>query len=104
MGQRAGTMAFMSLTLGQILYAISCRSEKHSIFSKDRLPPNRYLDGAISGALLLQILPIMIPGLRGFLGIMPIGLIDSIIVGGSALLPLVINEGIKEGKVKAARR
>ena len=98
MGQRAGTMAFMSLTLGQILHAISCRSEHHSIFDKDKLPPNRYLNAAIAGSLLFQVLAITVPGLRSFLGITPINLIDAIVIGGSAAIPLLVNENTKGNK------
>jgi Ca2+-transporting ATPase len=95
-GQQASTMAFMSLTLGQILHAISCRSEKHSIFDKDRLPPNRYLNAAIAGSLSLQVLSMALPGLRSLLGITPISLIDSLVIGSSATIPLLVNESIKK--------
>ncbi len=101
-GQRAGTMAFSSLTIGQLLHAISCRSEKHSIFNSaganghSPLQPNRYLDAAISGSLILQALAMLIPGLRNLLGIVPISLLDGIVIGGSAALPLLINEGTKK--------
>ncbi|MDC4206551.1 MAG: hypothetical protein MPW14_19605 [Candidatus Manganitrophus sp.] len=36
-----------------------------------------------------------VPGLRGLLGLAPIGLIDGVVVGASALLPLVVNETTK---------
>lgn len=104
MGPRASTMAFMSLTTAQLLHAISCRSETHSIFDKYRhrppLPPNKYLNIAIGGSLLLQVLTFAIPGLRNILRIAPISILDSIIVGGSAFLPLIVNEGIKRGDEK----
>jgi Ca2+-transporting ATPase len=95
MGHRAGTMAFMSLTLGQILHAISCRSEKHSIFDKEKLPSNKYLNIAISGSFALQVLSMAVPGLRGLLGIAPINIIDGIVIGGSAVVPLLVNESTK---------
>ena len=98
MGQRAGTMAFTSLTLGQILHAVSCRSEQHSIFDKSRLPPNRYLNAAIAGSLLLQIIAMTVPGLRSLLGITPISLIDGVVIGGSAAIPLLVNESTKKDK------
>lgn len=95
MGQQASTMAFMSLTLGQILHSISCRSETHSIFDKEGLPPNIYLNAAIAGSLLLQLIAMTVPGLRSLLGITPISLIDSIFIGGSAAIPLLVNESTK---------
>jgi Ca2+-transporting ATPase len=95
MGQRAGTMAFLSMTVGQLLHAISCRSEKHSIFDKEKLPPNKYLNIALVGSFALQAIAIGIPGLRGLLGITPVSIIDGIVIGGSAVVPLLINEATK---------
>ncbi len=95
MGQQASSMAFMSLTIGQILHAISCRSEKHNIFGREKLPSNTYLNTAITGSLALQAIAMVVPGLRSLLGIAPIGFIDGIVIGGSALVPLLINEGTK---------
>lgn len=93
-GPAAGTMAFMSLTTGQLLHALSCRSERHRILTNG-LPPNRYLQWALGGSLALQGLTLSVPGLRGLLGLAPIGLIDGVVVGASALLPLVVNETTK---------
>ncbi len=105
-GPAAGTMAFMSLTTGQLLHAMSCRSETHRLWEQNGLPPNRYLQWALAGSLALQGLTLAVPGLRGLLGLAPIGLIDGLVVGGSAFLPLVINEStkIKEGDVGAHLR
>lgn len=96
MGQRAGTLAFMSLTTGQLLHALSCRSEEHSIFSPERLPRNRYLDMALGGSFVLQVLAMTIPGLRRLLGISPISLLDGVVIGGGAALPLLVNEATKK--------
>jgi Ca2+-transporting ATPase len=94
-GPQASTMAFLSLTKGQLLHAISCRSETHSVFSTERLPPNRYLNLALLGSFTVQALALVVPGLRRLLGIAPIDLLDSLVIGSSALLPLVVNEASK---------
>ncbi len=94
-GPRAGTLAFMGLTSSQLLHALSCRSENTSIFDKGKLPPNRYLDLAIGGSMALQVLTLAIPGLRSLLGLSPINLVDALVVGGGATIPLLINEGTK---------
>jgi Ca2+-transporting ATPase len=98
-GPQAGTMAFMSLVLGQLLHAVSCRSESHSIYDqvagRTPLPPNRYLTIALGGSFALQIAAMVIPGLRNLLGITPIGLQDSLVVGSSVLIPFVVNEAKK---------
>jgi Ca2+-transporting ATPase len=96
MGQKAGTMAFMSLTVGQLLHAISCRSEKHTIFDREKLPPNRYLTMALGGSFAVQLLAMVIPGLRNLLGLAPVGILDAVVIGTSAALPLLVNEATKK--------
>jgi len=51
----------MSLTIGQVLHTWSCRSETHSIFDREQLPRNPYVEGAILGSLGLQIFPLVFP-------------------------------------------
>ncbi len=38
----------------------------------------------------------LVPGLTGLLGITPIGIIDGLVIGGSAVLPLLVNEATKK--------
>jgi P-type Ca2+ transporter type 2C len=100
MGPQARTMAFTSLTIGQLLHAISCRSETRSVLSAESLPPNQYLNLALLGSLTVQVLALVVPGLRSLLGIVPINLLDALVIGGSALFPLVINEASKSPETK----
>jgi Ca2+-transporting ATPase len=95
MGAAAGTLAFHSLTTGQLLHALSCRSDRHGMFSREKLPPNKYLQWALGGSLLLQAGAMFIPGFRTVLGLTPVGLLDGLVIGGTALLPLVVNEATK---------
>jgi Ca2+-transporting ATPase len=97
MGMQAGTIGFMSLAFAQLLHALSCRSEQHSLFGREKLPPNPYLNVALGTSLGFQALTILVPGLRSFLGLAPIGLLDAAVIGGSALLPLAVNEATKGG-------
>lgn len=90
MGPRAGTLAFMSLTTGQLLHVLSCRTE-----TKQSLPSNPWISAALGGSVALQVLALAVPGLRNLLGITPISLIDGVVIGGSALLPLLVNEAAK---------
>jgi Ca2+-transporting ATPase len=96
LGPQTSTLAFHSLTTGQLLHAISCRSETHSIFSAEKMPANRYLTMALGGSLAMQFLTVVIPGLRSLLGLAPVGLLDGLVISGSALLPLVVNEATKQ--------
>ncbi|NLI32013.1 MAG: cation-transporting P-type ATPase, partial [Deltaproteobacteria bacterium] len=95
MGVQASTMAFQSLTLGQLLHAVSCRSETHSIFSGENLQPNRYLTIALGGSLALQSLTMIVPGMRALLGVAPLGIGDIPVIAGTALIPLLVNEATK---------
>lgn len=106
MGPKAGTMAFMSLTLSQLLHTVSCRSEKHGIFEKEKLPPNKFVNIALGGSFALQALAMAVPGLRGLLGIVPVSLLDGLLIGGSAVLPFLINESTKKtvGSVTTMKR
>jgi Ca2+-transporting ATPase len=94
-GPQASTMAFLSLTMGQLLHALGCRSQEHTIFDRSKGPSNRYLTGALVGTFALQALALVVPGLRGLLGIARIGAMDSLVVAGGAVLPLLANEGVK---------
>jgi Ca2+-transporting ATPase len=94
MGPRAGTVAFNSLVMGQLLHTLSCRSDHDTIFS-GKLPPNRMLNLAVGGSIAVQILAMLIPGLRAILGMTPMGLADLAVVAGTSLLPLLINESTK---------
>jgi P-type Ca2+ transporter type 2C len=95
-GPRAGTLAFLSLTLGQLLHSLSCRSEHAGIFSNRRLPSNRYLNLALGGSLAIQALAFAIPSIRGLLGITAIGIADTIAIGLGASVPLLVNEMTKD--------
>jgi len=96
MGPRANSLAFLSLTTAQILHAFSCRSEKPLLFGENRLPPNRYLNLAVGGTLALQAAALLVPSLRRLLGITPLSLVDYLVVGGTAIAPLLVNERLKK--------
>ena len=96
-GSRASTVACMTLTTAQLLHTISCRSENHSIFSQDRLPNNTYLNTAIIGSFIIQLLALAMPPLRNLLKITSISFVDSAVIVGGALLPFLVNETTKIG-------
>ncbi|HLO87746.1 MAG TPA: HAD-IC family P-type ATPase [Nostocaceae cyanobacterium] len=95
MGANASTVAFLTLTSGQLLHTISCRSEKHSIFNQEKLPSNRYLNAAIVGSFALQVLAIGFPPLRRLLKLTPLNMVDLAVISGGAILPLLVNESTK---------
>ncbi len=95
-GPFARTIAFQSLTVAQILHALSCRSEARTIFDSKPSPPNPYLQAAIATSLGLQIVIQFIPGLRSLLGLAPLALSDWVVVGGASVIPLLISEASKK--------
>jgi Ca2+-transporting ATPase len=96
LGARASTLAFHGLTAGQLLHALSCRSEQHSVLTPGKLPPNRFLTVALTGSLGVQVLTAVVPWIRTILGLTPISLLDSLVVAGGAVLPLLVNEITKK--------
>jgi Ca2+-transporting ATPase len=94
-GAGAGSVAFHSLTIGQLLHALSCRSESHTVFDARPLQPNRYLNAALGGSLALQGLTAFVPGVRRFLGLAPVGLLDLAVIGATSLGALFLNDAAK---------
>lgn len=94
-GPQSNTILFNSLTLAQLLHSITCRSETHSIFNQGALPRNPYLNYAIAGSGLLQVLAMLVPGLRNGLGAVPLNILDLLVVAGGATVPMLINDSAK---------
>jgi len=102
-GPQASTHAFMSLTLAQLLHAMSSRSEQPCVLTSHGLPRNRYLDAAVGTSVAVQLLSVALPPLRRLLGTTRIGLVDALVIGASAALPLLINEATKQTDARQAR-
>jgi Ca2+-transporting ATPase len=94
-GLRTSTIGFQGLVLGQLLHALCCRSDRRSVFTSRRLPPNPYLAFSLAGSLGVQLLTLTFPPLRGLLGLTGLGLADGLVIGGTALASLAINEASK---------
>ena len=45
--------------------------------------------------MFVQLCAMFIPGVRSILGLAPVGLLDGMVIGGAALLPLLVNESTK---------
>jgi Ca2+-transporting ATPase len=91
----AGTNAFMTITLAQLLHAIVCRSERTSVFHAGPRPANRYLAYSLAGSILLQVAAAYVPPLRALLRLSPIGPADWLAIATGATAPFIVNEGIK---------
>jgi Ca2+-transporting ATPase len=95
-GMRANSHTFNTLVLAQLFHAISCRSDHHSIYSRGRLPDNPALNWAIGASVAAQLLAMFVPGLRNFLGLSTLSVLDTAVIATGALGPVLINEGLKQ--------
>jgi Ca2+-transporting ATPase len=101
---QASTVGFMTLTMAQLLHAYSCRSGRSGIFSRETLPPNRYLNVALGGTMALQLATVAVPGLRSLLGNKLPGPSDIAIIAAGSVLPFVLNEATKGRTFQGKRR
>jgi Ca2+-transporting ATPase len=101
-GAQASTCAFMSLTLAQLLHAVSCRSPERSLFDGRPAAPNHHLTAGLCVCLGLQALAAFFPPLRGLLGLAPTGMLDALAIGVSATVPFLLNEATKPGRAPGA--
>ncbi len=102
-GAPASTVAFTTLTTGQLLHALSCRSSQRSLFDARLGPMNPPLKLAVGGSLALQLAMPWLPGLRRLLGLAPLAGRDLLAVAAGAGLPLLANELLKRFGVWSRR-
>ncbi|MGB5539494.1 MAG: cation-transporting P-type ATPase, partial [Gammaproteobacteria bacterium] len=95
-GPQASTLAFNTLTVAELLHAIRCRSNHTGLFSKTKRPVNRYLNYAVGGTLLVQLLATIVPGIRNLLGATPLGIADYLVIAAGSAGPYLINEAAKQ--------
>ncbi|MEN2994051.1 MAG: cation-translocating P-type ATPase [Thermodesulfovibrio sp.] len=91
----SSTIAFLTLSLSQILHAYSCRSRYRSFFSGNTFS-NKYLNLAVGGTLLLQVAAMFISGLRNLLGLTPLKMLDYGVIFLATLGSFFANEGLKK--------
>jgi Ca2+-transporting ATPase len=91
----ASTMTFNTLTLAQLLHAISCRSEHRVFWERGAAPVHAPLLAAVGGTMALQLAVNLAPPVRRFLNLAPMGLLDVLVTVAGAAAPLMINETAK---------
>jgi len=96
-GPRATSLAFSTLTTGQLLHALGYRS--HATASGSGL-----LLGTVALSIGAQVAAMALPPLRGVLGLAPLGVADWGVVLGGAALPLLIGEMARRGQAVGAPR
>ncbi|MDO9195693.1 cation-transporting P-type ATPase [Rhodoferax sp.] len=93
-GPQARTLAFMTLTSSQLLYALAMRSGRP--LRSGGLQPNPMLHRAVGWSLAAQAGTVLLPFARRVLRTTPIGPIDALVVATTAVLPLLARELLKE--------
>jgi Ca2+-transporting ATPase len=91
---RAMTMAFMALSLSQLIHAFSSRSGRDSAFSW-RLFTNRWLWGAVGACALIQAATVLCAPLASLLRTTPLDPADWAMVAATSSLPLFLVEALK---------
>ena len=99
-GPQARTMAFGSLVTAQLLHALTARSDRHGPFTRapGTLRPNRPLVGLLLASVGLQALGLLVPGVRGVLGVVPLAPLDLAATAVAGVLPYVANEAVKAAR------
>ena len=93
-GPQARTLAFMTLTSSQLLYALAMRSARP--LRRGGLQPNPMLRRAVGWSLAAQAGTVLLPAARRLLRTTPIGPVDALVVATTAVLPLLARELLKE--------
>lgn len=96
LGLRANSLSFLTLSSSQLLHSVTCKSDKHSLFSYQHIKPNKYLKLSLLTSFGLQAGTIFFPPLRNLLKVSPLGIVDLLVVSGCSLLSFFLNEGRKE--------
>jgi Ca2+-transporting ATPase len=71
-GPQTRGMTFLSLSLGQLFYTLTCQRTDVRKLRPDRLLENRMLDAALLTSVGTAVLPFFVPPLRRLLGIAPL--------------------------------
>jgi Ca2+-transporting ATPase len=105
---RASTITFHSMTFGQLLHSVSCRSESPGLLGKLVRSPNPRLAGALLISGVAQLGAQMLPASRRMLNLAPVGWpefisIAGITLGGAAVND-VLNYVLQKEKVQPVRR
>jgi len=91
---RARTICFTSLVGAQLLHVLTCRSDRHGLFTAERLAPNRPLFATLLGSAVLPIGLLAVPVLRR-LGLARLDFLDLLASVAGATLPYIANEAAK---------
>jgi len=93
-GARARTLAFTTVCLSEILYALACRTEGPQPKGVPR-PPNRSLTTFLGVSAAAQVGTVALPPLRRLLGTTPLSAADWLVVAASSGAALGVTSALK---------
>jgi len=85
------TMAFTTLVMFQLFYALSCRSEKYTLF-KAGILSNRYLILAVVFSILMQVAVVYLPVFQNVFGTVALGPVDWLMIIAVSITAFIIPE------------
>jgi P-type Ca2+ transporter type 2C len=94
---QARTLTFGSVVTAQLLHAITCRSSTEGMLTSGRRGSNPALVGIVGASLAAQSAAFLFPGVRGLLGLAPIGFMDTLAMAVGGTLPFALGEIRKSG-------
>jgi len=102
-GTQRRTLVFLTLALSQLIFAFSCRSADRPVTGRE-FAANRWLLGAVTLSIALQVLVVTAPGLRTVFSATPLGRGDWVAVAGLSWVPFLVSERFKTIRRHRRRR
>lgn len=99
----ARTMAFTTLVFVQLFYVFDCRSERYSIFELG-FTGNKYLLGAASISMAMQLMVIYIPGLQSIFKTVPLDLWHWLLIFAVTIATTLLQGLYRAVKIRRKRR
>jgi P-type Ca2+ transporter type 2C len=88
------SIVFASFAINSMVYIFAYRSMRQPLWRMNPLTANPPLVYAVAGGIVMAVLPFLVPGLRGLLGLVPLTLGEWLEVAGIAMgLLLVVEVG-----------
>jgi P-type Ca2+ transporter type 2C len=98
---QARTIAFGSLVTAQLLHALNYRSGGRKS-DKSQRPGDWTVPAIVGGSLVAQSAAMLLPGLRGLLGVAPLDLLDGLAMAAGGILPFFVNAARESAAAQSA--